>query len=166
MALEFDGSAKVNSHLSFYGATAFTDGKYVSFPDAPPPLEDTGGPQVKDVSGSSLPGISKAAISFGGEYIHPASVLGRTGEIFGAVRHQLSLLVFVERERLAVSGDRRLLAAQCARRLPMGGRLVAFALVAQPVRRASTSSCCRPRLATPVSMWGCPETENVGVTMR
>ena len=83
--LEFDGSAKVNNSLSFYGSTAFADGKYVSFPDAPPSLEDTGGPLVKDISGARLPGISKAAISFGGEYVRPATVLDRTGEIFGAV---------------------------------------------------------------------------------
>ncbi len=83
--LEFDGSAKVNNNLSFYGSTAFADGKYVSFPDAQPSLEDTGGALVKDISGARLPGISKAAISFGGEYVRPATVLDRTGEIFGAV---------------------------------------------------------------------------------
>src|SRR6185295_7496832 len=48
---EFDGSARLNKKVSIYGAAAYTDGQYVSFPDAPPPLEDTGGPQVKDVSG-------------------------------------------------------------------------------------------------------------------
>jgi len=83
--VEFDGSLRVSSNLSFYGATAFNDGKYVSFPDAPPPLEETGGPQVKDISGSELPGISKWAVSFGGEYARPSSVLGLTGELFGAV---------------------------------------------------------------------------------
>jgi iron complex outermembrane receptor protein len=82
---EFDGSARVNRHLSFYGSAAYTDGIYVSFPDAPPPLEDTGGPQVKDISGSDLPGISKWAVSLGGEYVHPGSVVGRTGEFFGAL---------------------------------------------------------------------------------
>jgi iron complex outermembrane receptor protein len=82
--LEIDASASVSNRLSFYAAGAFTDGIYVSFPDAPPPLEDTGGPQVKDVSGSDLPGISKSAISFGGEYVTPGHVLGRTGEFFGA----------------------------------------------------------------------------------
>ena len=82
--VEFDGNARVSSRLSFYGAAAYTDGRYISFRDAPPPLEDTGGPQVKDVSGSELPGISKWALSYGGEYIHPGAVLGRTGEFFGA----------------------------------------------------------------------------------
>jgi iron complex outermembrane receptor protein len=83
--LEIDLGASVNAHLSFYGASAFTDGKYVSFPDAPPPLEETGGPQVKDVSGSDLPGISDVAISFGGEYVTGRErFVGRTGEYFGA----------------------------------------------------------------------------------
>ncbi len=83
--VEFDGNARVNNRLSFYGAAAYTDGKYVSFPDAPPPLEETGGPQVKDISGSTLPGISKWALSVGGEYVGPATVLGHAGEFFGGL---------------------------------------------------------------------------------
>ena len=116
--VEFDGNAKVTSRLSFYNAIAYTDGKYVSFPDAPPPLEDTGGPQVKDVSGSDLPGISRWAVSCGGEYIYPATMLGRAG-VLRCVRRQLPLLVFFQRERLTVSRDRRLLAGQHPRRFPM-----------------------------------------------
>ena len=83
--VEFDGAFRVNRSLSFYGATAYTDGKYISFPDAPPPLEDTGGPQVKDISGSVLPGLSEWALSAGGQYGHPATVLGQAGEFVGAV---------------------------------------------------------------------------------
>jgi iron complex outermembrane recepter protein len=83
--VEFDGGVRVNRNLSFYGAAAHTDGKYVSFPDAPPPLEETGGPRVKDISGSDLPGISKWALSLGGEYVNPASIFGLAGELFGAV---------------------------------------------------------------------------------
>jgi iron complex outermembrane receptor protein len=82
---EFDGNAKIGRRLSLYGALAYTDGIYVSFPDAPPPLEDTGGPQVKDISGSVLPGISKWALTFGGEVNKPSSVFGQQGEFFGAV---------------------------------------------------------------------------------
>jgi iron complex outermembrane receptor protein len=81
---EFDGTAKVNKNLSFYTAAAFTDGRYISFPDAPPPFEETGGPQVKDISGSTLPGISKWAVSVSGEYTLPGSLLGRPGLFFGA----------------------------------------------------------------------------------
>ena len=83
--VELDGTARVHDNFSLYGAAAYTDGRYVSFPDAPPPLEDTGGPQVKDISGSALPGISKYALSFGGEYAHKQRVLGRAGELFGAL---------------------------------------------------------------------------------
>jgi iron complex outermembrane receptor protein len=81
---EFDGTARVNKNLSFYAAAAYTDGRYVSFPDAPPPLEETGGPQVKDISGSTLPGLSKWALSLIGEYTIPGSLLGRSGQFFGA----------------------------------------------------------------------------------
>ena len=82
---EFDGNARISRRLSLYGAVAYTDGIYVSFPDAPPPLEETGGPQVKDISGSVLPGISKWALTFGGEYNKPATVFAQAGEFFGAV---------------------------------------------------------------------------------
>jgi iron complex outermembrane receptor protein len=82
--LEFDGSARFGTHVSIYASGAFTDGKYITFRDAPPPLEETGGPQVKDVSGTDLPGISKQAVSFGGEYVTHGSVMSRPGEFFGA----------------------------------------------------------------------------------
>jgi iron complex outermembrane receptor protein len=82
---EVDVNARVNRHVTFYTSTAYNDGKYVSFTDAPPPLEETGGPQVKDISGSDLAGISKWALSLGGEYSNPVTVLRHSGEIFGAV---------------------------------------------------------------------------------
>ncbi len=83
--VEFDGSASVTNNFSLYLNAAYTDGKYVSFTDAPPPFEETGGPQVKDVSGSLLPGISKRAVSFGGEHVNRGRLLGRTGQFFTAV---------------------------------------------------------------------------------
>ena len=81
---EFDTTARVNGRLSLFGSVAYTDGKYVSFPDAPPPFEETGGPQVKDISGEVLPGISRWAISYGGEYVNPGRILGRGGDFFAA----------------------------------------------------------------------------------
>jgi iron complex outermembrane recepter protein len=83
--IELDATARAGDRVSFYGAAAYTDGKYISFPDAPPPLEDTGGPQVKDISGSVLPGISKYAASIGGEYAQPTNLLGRSGQFFGGI---------------------------------------------------------------------------------
>ena len=82
---EFDATARVTGNLTIYGAAAYTDGIYVSFPDAPPPLEDTGGPQVKDISGSVLPGISKWAFAFGGEGSAPAHLVGQSGQFFAGV---------------------------------------------------------------------------------
>jgi len=83
--IEFDGNARVFDHVSLYSSVAYTDGRYVTFVDAPPPLEETGGPQVKDISGSPLPGISNWASSFGGEYTTRTSAIGRRGEFFVAL---------------------------------------------------------------------------------
>ena len=118
--VEFDGNAKVTSRLSFYNAIAYTDGNYVSFPDAPPPLEDTGGPQVKDVSGSE-PAWYLEMGGFVRRRVHPSgdSARPRRG-VLRCVRRQLPLIVLFKRERLTLSRHRWLLAAQYARRLPLG----------------------------------------------
>jgi iron complex outermembrane receptor protein len=45
----------------------------IKFTNAPLPLEETGSPvSFKDVSGSTLPGVSKWAGSLGGEYTKSA----------------------------------------------------------------------------------------------
>jgi iron complex outermembrane receptor protein len=78
---EFDGNVHLGNHVSLYGALAYADAIYVSFPDAPVSLEETGGPEsLKDISGQRLPGVSKWAASFGGEIAFPMS---DGGEIFG-----------------------------------------------------------------------------------
>ncbi len=83
--VEFDGNARLGSFSSFLTA-AYTDGKYVSFKDAPSPLELSGGSdpltQVVDASGTRLPGISKWAGSLGGEYAVTGGLLGREGDYF------------------------------------------------------------------------------------
>lgn len=82
---EFDSSLSATRNLSFYANAAITDGKYLSFKDAPLPVEETGAAQqFKDISGSTLPGLSKYAVSFGGEIVGPGALLGRTGQFFGA----------------------------------------------------------------------------------
>ncbi|WP_257657121.1 TonB-dependent receptor [Parapedobacter lycopersici] len=84
--VEFDGNIRLGNFLSLYGSLAYTDGKYVSFTNAPPPLEETGGPTFKDISGGLLPGISEWAASFGGEAVTPSTTfLGQTGEFAFAV---------------------------------------------------------------------------------
>ncbi|MFC7524477.1 TonB-dependent receptor [Parapedobacter sp. GCM10030251] len=84
--VEFDGTVRFNSFFSLYGSLAYTDGNYVRFTNAPPPLEETGGPTFKDVSGGQLPGISEWAASFGGESAtRTTSFLGQEGEFVFAV---------------------------------------------------------------------------------
>ncbi|OYX82348.1 MAG: TonB-dependent receptor [Flavobacteriales bacterium 32-34-25] len=85
---ELDASFVVNEHFSFNGAVTYTDGKYIKFTNAPLPLEETGktvdGVQLayKDVSGTSLPGVSKWAGSLGGEYTKSAKFFGNLGKFF------------------------------------------------------------------------------------
>jgi len=84
--VELDANALIGDAFSVYGAVAYTDGEYVSFPNAPQPLEGTGStsPSV-DASGGQLPGISKWTVSLGGEYVRPVSLLATSGEFFTAV---------------------------------------------------------------------------------
>ncbi|MDP2227706.1 MAG: TonB-dependent receptor [Moraxellaceae bacterium] len=72
--------------FQFQAAYAYTDGKYVSFTNAPLPLEEVGSAiSFKDVSGGLLPGISKNALSLGGEYFQPLNLFGNNGEFFVGV---------------------------------------------------------------------------------
>ena len=86
--VELDANLRASNHFSFFGALAYTDGKYVKFTNAPLPLEETGltvnGQQLafKDVSGGKLPGISDWAGSLGGEFITPAIFLGNASSFF------------------------------------------------------------------------------------
>lgn len=79
---EIDGRLLLGN-LTLQGAYAWTDSEYVSFTNAPLPLELVGSPVAFiDVSGGRLPGISKNAVSLGGEYVQPWSVFGSNGEFF------------------------------------------------------------------------------------
>jgi len=82
---EFDATVRLSPRWSTYTALAYTDGRYVTFRDAPPPLEETGGPQIKDISGTVLPGISTWAWSAGAEYSRPVTVRRHDGQVFGAL---------------------------------------------------------------------------------
>jgi len=81
--IELDGNVKVSPFLSINAALAYTDAIYVSFPNAPVPLEETGGESAfKDISGGRLPGVSKWAGSFGGEYTKAAKFFKKSGTFF------------------------------------------------------------------------------------
>ena len=84
LGIELDGNVRINQHFSFYGAVAYTDGEYVSFINAPVPLEETGAPSAfKDISGGKLPGISEWAGSLGGELVTGSKkIIGQDGKYF------------------------------------------------------------------------------------
>ena len=80
---EFEFSARPLAGLNLTGSIAYTDAKYISFPDAPPPLEFSGGTTaVIDISGQHLPGVSKWSASYSAEYTEPTQILGAEGEGF------------------------------------------------------------------------------------
>ncbi|MEA1786591.1 TonB-dependent receptor [Arenibacter sp. GZD96] len=83
---ELEGNIRFNQSFSLYGGLAYTDGEYVSFTNAPVPLEEVGGPVAfKDISGGDLPGISDWAGSLGGEYTTAGRFFGLKGTYFLAV---------------------------------------------------------------------------------
>ena len=61
---------------------SYTNGQYVSFTNAPPPLEETGGPTFKDISGGDLPGISRWAFTLSAESSVKGELIGQDGEFF------------------------------------------------------------------------------------
>ena len=84
--VEIEGNIKLGNHLSVNGAVSYTDGKYVSFVNAPVPLEETGGEAAfKDISGGVLPGISKWAGSLGAEYTGAGKFISLKGNYFVAL---------------------------------------------------------------------------------
>ena len=91
--LELDANYKVNNHFSFSAALSYTDAKYITFTNAPLPLEKTGlkttvgnlDSAFVDISGTTLPGISKWAGSVGGEFTTPAVFLGKASNFFVAL---------------------------------------------------------------------------------
>ena len=100
--IEADFSVRPSERLTLYTNGAFSDARYLDFTNAPCPPELSGGgtptaanptigapgqagsnsPIVCDISGQWLPGISKFAFSYGGEYNLPTTVLGQKGEAY------------------------------------------------------------------------------------
>ncbi len=82
--VELDASIRIKGNLSLYGSAAYTEAKYVSFKNAPVPLEETGAPSAfKDISGGKLPGVSEWAGCFGGEVTtNQSKFLDQSGKFF------------------------------------------------------------------------------------
>ena len=96
--IEADFSVRPSDRLNAFLSGAFTDHEFVKFDDAPCPPELAGGgtgtpagppstpgansPANCDVSGQSLPGISRWSFSWGAEYSVPTHFLGQDGETY------------------------------------------------------------------------------------
>ena len=92
--VEVDARYQYTADFSANASLAYTEGKYVSFKNAPLPLEETGktvldpttGKQVtalKDASGGTLPGISNWNVSGGFDWnFTKGKFLNRTGKFF------------------------------------------------------------------------------------
>ena len=84
--VELEGNVRVLNAVNFSASVSYTDGKYVSFKNAPVPLEETGSAQAfKDISGGRLPGISKWSGAVGSEYATAAKFLKEEGHFFVAL---------------------------------------------------------------------------------
>jgi iron complex outermembrane receptor protein len=99
--MELEVAARPINGLSLYFNGAFTDARYVRFVDAPCPPELAGGttataanpaspagtpggfsPASCDISGQWLPGVSRWAAAFGGEYAWPQRLVGLDGQLY------------------------------------------------------------------------------------
>jgi len=99
--VEVDVAIRPGARFNAYVNGAYTDAKYVKFVDAPCPPELAGGTTVGagqspdapgtpgglspancDISGQSLPGVSKWSASYGAEGNVPVTLLGKEGEAY------------------------------------------------------------------------------------
>jgi iron complex outermembrane receptor protein len=99
--LEADFKIRPSDRFSAYVNGAYTDAKYATFVDAPCPPELAGGTTVGagqtpsapgtpgglspancDISGQSLPGVSKWAVSYGAEVNTPLTLLTTDGQLY------------------------------------------------------------------------------------
>lgn len=73
--IEADVRLQIAPTVSLYANGAYLDAEYVRFPDAPPPIELTGGTtQFVDISGQRLPGVSKWSAAWGGQWDIPLAL--------------------------------------------------------------------------------------------
>jgi iron complex outermembrane receptor protein len=83
IGVELELSYRFKRFITLNGGFTFTDGKYLSFKNAPLPLEETGArPAFKDISGGVLPGISKYIATFGVDAAYPVTIFNQKGEVF------------------------------------------------------------------------------------
>jgi iron complex outermembrane receptor protein len=81
--IELEATYRFKKYISTNFGLSYTNGKYLSFTNAPLPLEETGArPPFKDISGGVLPGISKWITTFGIDAALPSKLFKQKGEYF------------------------------------------------------------------------------------
>ena len=131
---EFDGSASFGRRLSLYAAAAFTDGKSSLVSRCPSaPRRD------RRSAGEGHLGIGAA-----GNFEDSPVVWRRVGDTLDVLRtrwpgvhglrHELSVVVLVERDRVGLPLRRRVLAGQRPGRIPCRRRMDGLAVVAQSLQ--------------------------------
>ena len=83
--VEFDLAATLTDSLTLTANGSYLDGRYVRFPDAPAPLELTGGPQVVDASGGRLPGLSRWNGAASLDFHPPLRLFGNAGQLIAGI---------------------------------------------------------------------------------
>ncbi len=80
---EADATALLGRDWQLRAAVAYADGKYVSYPNGPCPIERIGsGTTACDLSGKGLASLPRWSVTLGADYDHPVDLLGRDGAVF------------------------------------------------------------------------------------
>jgi iron complex outermembrane receptor protein len=75
--IEADANVQVSKRFSLNASAAYADGKYVSYPKGPCPIERIGSATtICDLSGIALPSLPKWSVTYGGDYTLPIDPLG------------------------------------------------------------------------------------------
>lgn len=81
--VEFEMTGKFTDHLGAWFSTAWSNGEYASYRNAPCPLEAIASTTAAcDLSGRPLPSLPRWALSGGTEYVHPVRYQKVAGDIF------------------------------------------------------------------------------------
>jgi iron complex outermembrane recepter protein len=81
--VEADLTALVTRDLQLRASAAYADGKYVSYPKGPCPIEAIGtGTSACDLSGKGLSGLPKWSVTLGADYSRPVDLFGKGGAFF------------------------------------------------------------------------------------
>lgn len=80
---ELDASAALSSRVNFRAAAAYADGRYISYPNGPCPIEQVAnGTAACNLSGNPLPSLPEWTVSLGIDATKPARIFGYSGEFF------------------------------------------------------------------------------------